>query len=123
MTHDMEWVREYCNRAMLLEKGRVILEGDPEEVVQLHLERTAAAAAARQAEALAKGLTPPRSPAGAAGAAAPTLGQPVRDLSASAGPTARDDATDQPRDGAERDRSPPIQEHAHVAGHPPGERP
>jgi ABC-type polysaccharide/polyol phosphate transport system ATPase subunit len=58
VTHDMEWVREYCNRAMLLEKGRVVLEGDPDEVVQLHLERTAAAAEARKAEALAKGLDP-----------------------------------------------------------------
>jgi len=58
VTHDMTWVREYCNRAVLLEKGRVVLEGDPEEVVQLHLERTAAASAARQAEALAKGLDP-----------------------------------------------------------------
>ena len=58
VTHDMEWVREYCNRAMLLEKGRVVLEGDPEEVVQLHLERTAEATAARNAEALAKGLDP-----------------------------------------------------------------
>jgi ABC-type polysaccharide/polyol phosphate transport system ATPase subunit len=58
VTHDMNWVREYCNRAILLEKGRVVLEGDPEEVVQLHLERTAAAAAARQADALARGLDP-----------------------------------------------------------------
>ena len=58
VTHDMEWVREYCNRAILLEKGRVVLEGSPEEVVELHLERTAAAAAARQAEAIAKGLDP-----------------------------------------------------------------
>ena len=58
VTHDMEWVREYCNRAILLEKGRVVLEGAPEEVVQLHLERTAAAAEARKAEALAKGLDP-----------------------------------------------------------------
>jgi ABC-type polysaccharide/polyol phosphate transport system ATPase subunit len=58
VTHDMEWVTEYCNRAILLEKGGVILEGNPEEVVELHLERTRAAAAARQAEALAKGLDP-----------------------------------------------------------------
>ena len=58
VTHDMEWVREYCNRAILLEKGRVIMEGPPDEVVQLHLERTAAATAAAQAEALAKGLDP-----------------------------------------------------------------
>jgi ABC-type polysaccharide/polyol phosphate transport system ATPase subunit len=58
VTHDMDWVREYCNRAILLEKGRVVLESEPEEVVQLHLERTAAETAARQAEALAKGLDP-----------------------------------------------------------------
>jgi ABC-type polysaccharide/polyol phosphate transport system ATPase subunit len=58
VTHDMEWVREYCNRAILLEKGRVVLEGAPEEVVQLHLERTTAEAEARKAEALAKGLDP-----------------------------------------------------------------
>ena len=58
VTHDMEWVREYCNRALLLEKGRIVLEGPPEEVVQLHLERTAEAAAARKAAALAAGLDP-----------------------------------------------------------------
>ena len=58
VTHDMEWVREYCNRALLLEKGRVVLEGPPEEVVQLHLERTAEAGAARKAAALAAGMYP-----------------------------------------------------------------
>jgi ABC-type polysaccharide/polyol phosphate transport system ATPase subunit len=58
VTHDMEWVREYCNRAILLEKGRVILEGEPNDVVQLHLERTKAATEARAAEALAMGLDP-----------------------------------------------------------------
>ena len=58
VTHDMEWVREYCNRAILLEKGRVILEGPPNEVVSLHLQRTAEAAAARLAAAKAAGLDP-----------------------------------------------------------------
>jgi ABC-type polysaccharide/polyol phosphate transport system ATPase subunit len=58
VTHDMEWVREYCNRALLLEKGRVILEGPPDEVVALHLQRTAEAAAARLAAAQAAGLDP-----------------------------------------------------------------
>jgi ABC-type polysaccharide/polyol phosphate transport system ATPase subunit len=58
VTHDMEWVREYCNRAILLEKGRVVLEGPPEEVVQLHLERTATATTARVEEARARGLDP-----------------------------------------------------------------
>jgi len=36
VTHDMHWVTEFCNRAMLLEKGKVVAEGDPEEVVGLH---------------------------------------------------------------------------------------
>ncbi len=58
VTHDMEWVREYCNRALLLEKGRVILEGAPEEVTKLHLERTAAETARRKQAAVAKGLDP-----------------------------------------------------------------
>jgi ABC-type polysaccharide/polyol phosphate transport system ATPase subunit len=36
VTHDMHWVTEFCNRAMLIERGAVILEGDPAEVVALH---------------------------------------------------------------------------------------
>ena len=58
VTHDMDWVREYCNRALLLEKGRVILEGPPEVVTALHLERQAQEAERRQAETRAKGLDP-----------------------------------------------------------------
>jgi ABC-type polysaccharide/polyol phosphate transport system ATPase subunit len=58
VTHDMEWVQEYCNRAVLLEHGRVVLEGAPDEVVKLHLERTVAEAEARKAAALAAGLDP-----------------------------------------------------------------
>ena len=40
VTHDMHWVTEFCNRAILLEKGRVIAEGDPEEVVAIHQEHS-----------------------------------------------------------------------------------
>ena len=58
VTHDMDWVREYCNRALLLEKGQVILEGKPDEVVELHLERTAAEVARREEVARLKGLDP-----------------------------------------------------------------
>jgi ABC-type polysaccharide/polyol phosphate transport system ATPase subunit len=58
VTHDMDWVREYCNRALLLEKGQIVLEGPPEQVVALHLERTEAETARRQAEARAAGLDP-----------------------------------------------------------------
>jgi ABC-type polysaccharide/polyol phosphate transport system ATPase subunit len=58
VTHDMSWVEEYCNRAILLEKGHVIIEGSPAEVVQIHMERTAAAKVDREAAALAAGLDP-----------------------------------------------------------------
>jgi ABC-type polysaccharide/polyol phosphate transport system ATPase subunit len=58
VTHDMNWVEEYCNRAILIEQGAVILEGAPEEVVALHLERTAAARSEREAAARAAGLDP-----------------------------------------------------------------
>jgi ABC-2 type transport system ATP-binding protein len=58
VTHDMEWVTEYCNRALLLEKGQIILEGAPEKVVALHLERTEEETARRQEAARAAGLDP-----------------------------------------------------------------
>jgi ABC-type polysaccharide/polyol phosphate transport system ATPase subunit len=49
VTHDMSWVTEYCNRAMLIEKGQVILEGRPEEVVALHEEHSEQRRAAQAA--------------------------------------------------------------------------
>ena len=58
VTHDMDWVREYCNRALLIEKGEVIMEGPPDEVTALHLERTAAETARRAEAARASGLDP-----------------------------------------------------------------
>jgi ABC-2 type transport system ATP-binding protein len=42
VTHDMQWVKDYCNRALLLERGEVIMEGTPDEVVDLHIERMGA---------------------------------------------------------------------------------
>jgi ABC-2 type transport system ATP-binding protein len=41
VTHDMSWVTEYCNRALLLERGALVMEGEPAEVVRLHMERSA----------------------------------------------------------------------------------
>ena len=40
VTHDMQWVTEFCNRAMLLDRGHVISEGNPADVVALHQERS-----------------------------------------------------------------------------------
>jgi ABC-type polysaccharide/polyol phosphate transport system ATPase subunit len=56
VTHDMDWVREYCNRAMLIEKGKVVMQGSPAEVTKLHLARTREAVARRKEELQAKGL-------------------------------------------------------------------
>jgi ABC-2 type transport system ATP-binding protein len=50
VTHDLHWAEEFCNRAMLLEKGRVIAEGNPAEVVALHRERSERARLEREAE-------------------------------------------------------------------------
>jgi ABC-2 type transport system ATP-binding protein len=58
VTHDMNWVEEYCNRAILLERGSLIVEGEPAEVVRVHLERTAQARADKEATAAAAGLDP-----------------------------------------------------------------
>ncbi len=58
VTHDMTWVREYCNRAILLEKGHVVVEGDPDEVVAVHRERTEEAKRRSAEEARARGLAP-----------------------------------------------------------------
>jgi ABC-type polysaccharide/polyol phosphate transport system ATPase subunit len=51
VTHDMNWVTEFCNRAMLLDKGRVIAYGEPQEVVDIHVERSEAARRQKEAEA------------------------------------------------------------------------
>lgn len=58
VTHDMGWVTQYCNRALLIEKGRVVVEGKPEEVVATHLAHTAEAEARKAAAAQAAGLDP-----------------------------------------------------------------
>ena len=50
VTHDMDWVTEYCNRAMLLEQGRVVVEGEPAEVVRVHVEHSARRKAEKQAQ-------------------------------------------------------------------------
>ena len=49
VTHDMNWVLEYCNRAMLIEKGHIVVESSPADVVREHQERSAERRAAAQA--------------------------------------------------------------------------
>jgi ABC-2 type transport system ATP-binding protein len=40
VTHDMNWAVEFCNRAILLERGHVVATGDPARVVEIHEERS-----------------------------------------------------------------------------------
>jgi ABC-type polysaccharide/polyol phosphate transport system ATPase subunit len=58
VTHDMAWVKEYCNRALLIEHGRVMIEGDPDEVVETHRRHTEEQRQRKAAEAKAAGLAP-----------------------------------------------------------------
>jgi ABC-type polysaccharide/polyol phosphate transport system ATPase subunit len=68
VTHDMSWVTEYCNRALLLEEGRIVIEGAPAEVVAIHQEHSEQ----RRAERAAAGVMPvPAPPPPAAGVPAP----------------------------------------------------
>ncbi|MEO8229109.1 MAG: ABC transporter ATP-binding protein [Chloroflexota bacterium] len=39
VTHDLTFVGEFCNRAILLEKGQIIREGPPGEIVDLYRQR------------------------------------------------------------------------------------
>jgi ABC-type polysaccharide/polyol phosphate transport system ATPase subunit len=58
VTHDMNWVTEYCNRAILIERGQLIMEGEPSAVVELHRLHTEEARARTVAEAEAAGVDP-----------------------------------------------------------------
>ncbi len=51
VTHDMNWVTEFCNRAILLEQGQIVAEGDPAEVVAMHREHSEQVKAQKAAEA------------------------------------------------------------------------
>ena len=39
VTHDMSWITAFCTRAILLEGGRIMAEGDPEEIADMHEEK------------------------------------------------------------------------------------
>jgi ABC-type polysaccharide/polyol phosphate transport system ATPase subunit len=52
VTHDMHWATEFCNRAILLERGNVVAAGHPSDVVAVHEERSAARQGGHQPEPL-----------------------------------------------------------------------
>ena len=51
VTHDMNWVREFCNRAILLEGGHVVAEGEPIEIVGIHQAHSERVSVQKQPEA------------------------------------------------------------------------
>jgi len=40
VSHDMIWITEFCNRAILLERGSIVADGKPDEVVATHMEHS-----------------------------------------------------------------------------------
>jgi len=36
----MSWITEFANRAILMERGRIVADGKPDEVVALHMEHS-----------------------------------------------------------------------------------
>jgi ABC-type polysaccharide/polyol phosphate transport system ATPase subunit len=60
VTHDLSYVTEFCSRALLLERGQIIREGEPEEVTELYRQRVTD----RKLLAEAEGQRFARTPAG-----------------------------------------------------------
>jgi len=51
VTHDLDWVTEFCNRALLLDHGEIVAEGAPQDLVELYMERSARAKTKRERRA------------------------------------------------------------------------
>ena len=63
VTHDLSYVTEFCSRAILLEKGQIILDGGPGEVVDLYRRRVRESKLLAEADAGRFADAPPGSPA------------------------------------------------------------
>jgi len=59
VTHDMNWVSEYASRALLIEGGRIVADGAPADVVELHRQH-AEESKARRLAGLPDALAPRR---------------------------------------------------------------
>ena len=116
VTHDMNWVTEYCNRAILIERGEMIMEGEPADVVELHQVHTEEARA-RTAEAAQKAGMDPRivrGPLTSDGARRP--GQRASAAAAARGANDRHHDTDDTREGK---GAAPVDERADLPVHLP----
>ncbi len=61
VTHDLTYVTEFCNRAVLLERGQLVAQGDPAEVVSLYKERAVQRKLLAEADAQRFTAEPPSS--------------------------------------------------------------
>jgi len=59
VTHDLSFVTEFCNRAILLEKGQIMHEGDPAGTVDLYRDRVRQKKALLESEARRFASPPP----------------------------------------------------------------
>ena len=50
VTHDMSWITAFCTRAVLVDKGKIVADGNPEEIADMH-EKDAAKRAKRKRKA------------------------------------------------------------------------
>ena len=118
VTHDMNWVTEYCNRAILLERGRIVAMGSPDEVVEIHRDRSAQRRAEAQEagvfkevrERSAKAARRRRRRAGGGGLAELP---PVARLAGRL-----DERDDHAEHGPRGQRAPPVEHRAHLTLHP-----
>ncbi len=93
VTHDMSAVQRFCDRALLLEHGRVVELGDPEHVGNRYLELNFSAQARQREEAAADaeagagtdGAPPAHEDASAEAALEPDPSEPVESAEAAAG--------------------------------------
>ena len=51
VTHDMDWVTQFCSRAILLDHGAIVAEGQPTDLVDTYRERSERVKAEREARA------------------------------------------------------------------------
>jgi ABC-type multidrug transport system ATPase subunit len=60
VTHDMSWITAFCTRAILLDRGRIVAEGDPDDIAELHEESADARRKAerKKKQAIKRGAAP-----------------------------------------------------------------
>jgi ABC-type polysaccharide/polyol phosphate transport system ATPase subunit len=59
----MNWILEFCTRAILLEHGNIVAQGEPEQIVELHIARSEQRQREKEAEtARIMATAPPKLP-------------------------------------------------------------